>query len=142
MTPNTVLNRLNELTKVPEFKALSQNKRILQLIISQNKAKSRLEQLHKLKLKCVSINMLCGTEKFFEKHTVEGNDKTKGTDLVNFLNSELKAPVSYFRNKMSENPYWCQISLVTAQESFNFLLKLKFDKKDILEVPIIVLYPV
>lgn len=142
MAPSTVLSRLNELAKVPEFTVLSQNKRILHLIMCQHKAKSRLEQLRRLKLKCFSINMLCATEQIFAKYTIEGNDKTRGTDFVNFLTSELKAPASYFREKLSENPHWYQISLVTGQNTLNFLLKLNFKKVDIRECPIILLYPV
>lgn len=133
--------RLNELKKIPEFEVLSKNHRIVQLILYQNKAKLRLEHLQKLKVKCASINVLCASDAVFEKYAQEGNDKTKGFDLVNFLAQELNESFKVIRHKLSVNPHWCHVPLTTVQNTLKFLVQYQFPREEISRMPILLLYP-
>jgi hypothetical protein len=56
--PETVFERLMQLTKVKEFNVLCGHPRILRLIHYQNKAKTRLEYLKQMKVKCASLHVL------------------------------------------------------------------------------------
>lgn len=54
----TVFERLMELKKVKEFNVLCGHPRVLRLIHYQNKAKTRLEYLKQMKVKCASLHIL------------------------------------------------------------------------------------
>ena len=56
--PETVLDRLLQLKKVKEFDVLCSHPRVLRLIHYQNKAKTRLEYLKQMKVKCASLHVL------------------------------------------------------------------------------------
>lgn len=56
--PDTVFERLMHLKKVKEFTVLCGHPRILRLIHYQNKAKTRLEYLKQMKVKCASLHVL------------------------------------------------------------------------------------
>lgn len=58
LSPNTVKERLEDIQSVPEFRIHLSNPKILQLIIHHNRAKSRLNFLHQVKLKCASLYLL------------------------------------------------------------------------------------
>lgn len=56
--PETVFERLTQLKRVKEFNVLCSHPRILRLIHYQNKAKTRLEYLKQMKVKCASLHIL------------------------------------------------------------------------------------
>jgi hypothetical protein len=56
--PETVYERLMQLKRVKEFNVLCSHPRILRLIHYQNKAKTRLEYLKQMKVKCASLHIL------------------------------------------------------------------------------------
>ncbi|GLV41616.1 mitochondrial transcription termination factor 5 [Carabus blaptoides fortunei] len=141
LSPESVRFRLQELQSIPEFEVLRKNQRIVQLVLSQNKAKLRLEHLRKLNVKCASINVLCASDTVFGKYVQEGNDRTKGFDLVNFLAQELHDTYKVIRHKLSDNPHWCHVPLTTVQSTLKFLLQHQFARREISRLPILLLYP-
>lgn len=67
LSPNTVQERLRDLKNVEEFDVLLNNPRILRLVHYQMKARARLEYLKQLKVKCVSLHVLCSSSETFER---------------------------------------------------------------------------
>lgn len=65
--PNTILERLNDLTKIKEFEVLLSNPRILRLVHYQNKARNRLNYLNQLKVRGFSLHLLSCGESIFER---------------------------------------------------------------------------
>ena len=58
MSPETVDFRLQEIQRIPELRMLLSSPNILNLVLHQNKVKSRLSFLQKLQLKCASMQVL------------------------------------------------------------------------------------
>lgn len=104
--PETVYDRLAELTKVEEFDVLCSNPRILRLIFYQTKAKTRLDYLKQLKVKCASLHVLTSSSDCFEKYAREGVGHTKGRDAIHYLAKIFDMDTKDVRSILSRHPNW------------------------------------
>lgn len=138
---DTVRERLVELTKVKEFHALMSNPRILRLIHFQTKAKTRLEYLKQLKLKCASLHVLSSSADSFEKYARDGIDKTKGKDAVNYLCKVFNKSNTEIRQELVRHPNWCHVPLLSIRSTIDYLRYKKFDDEEISNNLILLLYP-
>lgn len=139
--PDTVFERLLDLKKISEFNVLCNHPRILRLIHYQNKARTRLDYLKQLKVKCVSLHVLSSSSDTFEKYAREGIDKTKGKDIVLYLSKIFRKDDSDVRNSLARHPNWCHVPILTVKSSLDFLKYKKFDLNDIYENIHVLLYP-
>ncbi|CRK91162.1 CLUMA_CG004847, isoform A, partial [Clunio marinus] len=142
LAPETVSHRLNELKTIKEFNALKGNPRILTLIYFHKKVQSRLDFLKDIKMKCSSIHLLISDTLLFEKHTRNGNDKTNGNEIVNFVSKALKQDKENVRKCLSRHPFWLYIPVSNVKKSLDYLFKKQFTKEDIAESMTILIYPV
>lgn len=114
LSPHTIYERLQNLRKVEEFSVLVNNPRVLRLIHYQSKAKTRLDFLKQLNLKCASLHVLSASSDCFEKYARDGIDHTKGVDLVIFIAKALNMDRHVVREILHRHPN----RLVSA---FNFV---------------------
>lgn len=105
-----------------------------------NKAKLRLDHLHKLKVKNTSINLLVSSETLFEKFTLEGYDTNRGVDIINYLSGVFKLSAVELRKLLSLNRHWCQVPLVRIQDSLSYLKQKNFPLDEIQILPVLLLY--
>ena len=138
---DTVFERLLDLKKISEFNVLCNHPRILRLIHYQNKARTRLDYLKQLKVKCVSLHVLSSSSDTFEKYAREGIDKTKGKDIVLYLSKIFRKDDCDVRNSLSRHPNWCHVPILTVKSSLDFLKYKKFELGDIYENIHVLLYP-
>lgn len=103
---DTVYERLTELTNIKEFNVLCSHPRILRLIHYQTKAKTRLDYLKQLKVKCASLHILSSSSDTFEKYARDGIDRTKGRDAVHYLAKVFKMEKDNVRTILSRHPNW------------------------------------
>lgn len=139
--PDTVFNRLAQLTAVKEFEVLKSNPRILRLIHYQRKAKSRLDYLKQLKINCISLHVLSSASTTFEKYAREGVDKSKGCDLVTYLAQFFTTKENDVRKVLLKNPHWCHVPSLKAKQCIEFLVYKNFTHQEIFENLLICLYP-
>lgn len=142
LSSDTVKERLDELSQISEFNVLISNPRILRLIHFQVKAKTRLDYLKQLKLKCVSLHVLTGPSDTFEKFAKDGVDKTKGKDTVMFLAKTFKLNCEEIRNIICRHPYSYHIPVVSIKETIDYLRYKQFTDHEIAENIYLVLYPI
>lgn len=143
LSPITIEERLTELKEVKEFNVLVSHPRILRLVHYHNKAVTRLEYLKQLKVKCASLHILSSHSDAFEKYARDGSDKTRGSDITNFLQVNLKVKNrDDVRFKISRHPNWCHVPIITIKGSFDFLKSKKFSLESMFENVHILLYPV
>lgn len=139
--PETVHQRLSELSKVKDFQVHFTHPRFLRLIHYQRKVKSRLEYLKSLKIRCYSIHLLSASSEQFEKFTYDGMDRTKGMDILEFLIHNFKADPTIVRSVLKLHPNWLQAPLVEIKQTYDFLRHKNFTDKEIYDNLIILLYP-
>lgn len=142
LSADTVYSRLVELTHISEFNVLRDNPRVLRLIHFQNKALARLDYLKKLKIKCVSLNVLSSSSEAFEKYAREGMDKTKGKDIVYYVAKACKMDVTNVRNILCRHPNWCHVPIITTKTTIDFLRYKKFTMQEMAENIVLLLYPI
>lgn len=140
--PDTVYERLVQLTKVKEFNVLVSHPRILRLIHYQTKAATRLDYLKQLKVKCASLHVLSSSSDTFEKYARFGIDKTKGRDAVHYVSKVVNKDNEFVRSALSRQPNWCHVPLLTIKASIDFLRYKKFTMEEISENLVLLLYPV
>uniref|UniRef100_A0A1B0A628 Uncharacterized protein n=1 Tax=Glossina pallidipes TaxID=7398 RepID=A0A1B0A628_GLOPL len=140
--PDTVLERLKDLNEVEEFQVLNCNPRVLRLVHYQNKARLRLEYLNQLKVRCVSLHILSCSSDTFARFARDGEDRTRGRDIVVYLAHVLDKDAADLRNVMSRHPNWCHIPIVRVKQCYEFLLNNEFSKADIYDNMHLLLYPI
>lgn len=138
----SVHERLRELTKVKEFNVLKGHPRVLRLIHYQNKARTRLEYLKQLKVKCASLHVLSSSSETFEKYARDGVDRTKGKDAVLFISKVLKMERDIVRETFSRHPNWCNVPLISIKNVLDYLKYKKFSEQDVRDNIHLLLYPV
>ncbi|XP_055850271.1 transcription termination factor 5, mitochondrial [Episyrphus balteatus] len=142
LSPDTVLDRLNDLQDIEEFQVLKTNPRILRLVHYQNKARLRLDYLNQLKVRCASLHVLSCSSDAFVKFAREGSDRTKGRDVVVFLSNKLKESESSIRTILTRHPNWCHIPVVQVNQCYDYLLTKEFTNEDIFSNLYLLLYPI
>ncbi|CAH0557908.1 unnamed protein product [Brassicogethes aeneus] len=140
LSPETVKFRLGELKKVPEFKILLDNPRILQLVVHQNRAKSRLSFLKQLQLRCTNYTLL-GSNCEFDDHIKEGKDKNASRETLKFLSKIFKVNSSIIKKRWQLHPFNLQVPYLDMEKTFQHLKSLDFQTKDIYDCMHIILYP-
>jgi hypothetical protein len=140
--PETVHERLVQLQKVKEFHVLCGHPRVLRLIHYQNKAKTRLEYLKQMKVKCASLHVLSATSETFEKYARDGIDRTKGRDIVHYIAKTFKMPNDDARRVLARHPNWCHVPVLSIKASMDYLIYKKFTPAEIAENLMLLLYPV
>lgn len=142
LSPDTVLERLNDLHDIEEFQVLKTNPRILRLVHYQNKARLRLDYLNQLKVRCASLHVLSCSSDAFVKFAREGSDRTKGRDVVVFLANILKENETDIRAILTRHPNWCHIPVVQVKQCYDYLLSKGFTNHDIYSNLYLLLYPI
>lgn len=142
LSPNTVYKRLVELKNIEEFNVLSSHPRILRLIYYQNKARTRLEYLKQLNVKCASLNLLSSASEAFEKYARDGPDKTRGHDTALCVASALNKDQHTVKQTFSRHPNWCHVPFVKVKESIEYLRSKNFTDAEISDNLYLLLYPV
>lgn len=142
LSSDTIYSRLCELHKIKEFSVMFNNPRILRLIHYQTKAKTRLEYLKQLKMRCFSLNLLSGPSESFEKYAYIGGDKTKGKEVIEFFSNSFKIDQKKVRELLHLHPHWIQVPVLTINNTMCFLRYKGFTKQDMLENFLLLLYPV
>uniref|UniRef100_A0A1A9X216 Transcription termination factor 5, mitochondrial n=1 Tax=Glossina brevipalpis TaxID=37001 RepID=A0A1A9X216_9MUSC len=140
--PDTILERLRDLNKVEQLQVLNSNPRILRLIHYQKKARLRLEYLNQIKMRCISLHILSCTSGAFVKFARDGEDRTRGRDIVGYLAHVLEKEEPSIRDLMSRHPNWCHIPILHIKHCYEFLLNKKFSKADIYDNVHLLLYPI
>uniref|UniRef100_A0A336MF22 CSON000445 protein n=1 Tax=Culicoides sonorensis TaxID=179676 RepID=A0A336MF22_CULSO len=139
--PQTVENRLRDLTSLKEFNGLLDHPRVLKLVLYQIKAKARLQYLQQLKFKCASLHILSSANTAFEKYTREGADKTKGNDIVAFIAHNFKKTEDEIREIVNRHPNWTCVPIQVMKSNFNFLTSEGFTTEDIFHHVFLIAYP-
>jgi hypothetical protein len=142
LSPDTVYNRLKDLSQIKEFSVMIHHPRVLRLIHYQNKAKTRLEYLKHMKVKCFSLHLLAGSAENFEKFAYEGADKTKGKEMVEFLSNTFKLETKKIRKMLWFHPHWLQVPALNANVTYDYLRQRNFSNEELLENVLILLYPI
>lgn len=142
LSSETVYSRLCELHKIKEFSVMFNNPRILRLIHYQTKAKTRLEYLKQLKMRCFSLNLLSGPTETFEKYAYIGGDKTKGKEIIEFFSNTFKIDQKSVREMLHLHPHWVQVPVLTIYNTMLFLRYKGFTKADMLQNFLLLLYPI
>lgn len=142
LSPDTILERLNDLQDIEEFQVLKTNPRILRLVHYQNKARLRLDYLNQLKVRCASLHVLSCSSDAFVKFAREGSDRTKGRDVVVFLSNILKESEIQIRAILTRHPNWCHIPVVQVKQCYDYLLSNGFTSQDVYENLYLLLYPI
>lgn len=137
----TIRDRLNAMSEIEEFKVLKSNPGILKLIHFQNKAKTRLEYLKELKVKCASIHILSHAADYFEKFAKSGQDSTKGNDLVEFLSNTFGLERGEVRRRIQRHPYWCNVPVTSVQAAIDYFYFQGFNDEEMKENLYLLLYP-
>ncbi|XP_067646146.1 transcription termination factor 5, mitochondrial [Eurosta solidaginis] len=140
--PDTILDRLKDLLAIEEFKVLSTNPRILRLVHYQNKARIRLEYLNHLKVRCASLHILSGASEKFAKFAHDGTDRTKGRDVLVFLENVLEKDQLHLRSLLSRHPNWCHIPVLQVKQCLEFLRSKNFTLACIYNNIYVLLYPI
>lgn len=110
------------------------------MLLAQNKVKMRMEILKNNNVKCSSLHILCSPSNVFERYALEGNDRTKGSDIINYLHLEFKRPIKEIRESLSCNPHWYHVPFTSIQTSYEFLKSKGYKSSDIGKFPVILLY--
>ncbi|CAG9804106.1 unnamed protein product [Chironomus riparius] len=142
LSSDTVYSRLCELHKVKEFSVMFNNPRILRLIHYQTKAKTRLEYLKQLKMRCFSLNLLSGPTETFEKYAYIGGDKTKGKEIIEFFSNTFKIEQKIVREMLHLHPHWVQVPVLSINNTMYFFRYKGFSKEDMLQNFLLLLYPI
>ncbi|XP_015835272.1 transcription termination factor 5, mitochondrial isoform X2 [Tribolium castaneum] len=141
ISPETVDIRLHELKNVADFKVLLHNPNILKLVIHHNRAKSRLQFLKELQLKCTTVSVLGNDNNKFDIHIREGRDANTFTDIYAFLKGTFKKEVDEFEATLKKHPYYLQVPLLSMEDTYFYLREEKFSNSAIFKVIYILLYP-
>lgn len=83
LSKTTVHDRLIELMKTDEFKKFCNHPRLLTLVVSQNKAKNRLDYFKKLRMKGGSLSVLSCSSGVFDGYKRNGFNVMEHEDVVN-----------------------------------------------------------
>lgn len=142
LAPETVLQRLDHLSTVKEFDALGSNPRFLRLVHYHKKAKSRLDCLKQMNVKCASLNLLSSSSEVFEKYARHGVDKTSGRDSVMFVAKSIGLDMEHVRLTLTRHPNFCHVPLTTIKSSIDFLRSKGFRDEEIGKNLYLLLYPV
>ena len=142
LSSSTVYYRLVQMMKIDEFKVLRYHPRILKLIHYQNKARTRLDYLKQLNMKCVSLNVLSSASETFEKYARDGADKTRGQDTVLYVAETLHKDQHWVKNTFGRHPNWCHVPVLAVKESIDYLRGKNFTDKEITDNLHLLLYPV
>ncbi|XP_044752077.1 transcription termination factor 5, mitochondrial [Coccinella septempunctata] len=138
--PQTVQYRLEEIDKSPELRILKHNNKFLNLVVHHQRAKSRLNYLQELKMKCLPLKLLAITSRI-DKHVLIGADLNDSKEVVEFLKSLLKCRSKDLQKSIKKHPHHCSVPLVKMEETYNYLKAIKFTDDAISEVVAILLYP-
>ncbi|RZC38878.1 uncharacterized protein BDFB_007416 [Asbolus verrucosus] len=141
MSPQTVELRLEELKRVEDLKVLFHNPNILKLVVHHNRAKSRLSYLKQLQLKCAGVSVLGNDDSKFNMHVKEGRDSNTSSDTFAFLKGIFNEDTDRFETNFKKHPYYLQVSLVSMEETYNYLISENYSSAAILNVIYILLYP-
>lgn len=139
--PQTVENRLIDLTSLKEFDGLLDHPRVLKLVMYQIKAKARLEYLQQLKFKCASLHILSSDNLTFERYTREGADKTKGNDIAAFIAHNFGKREDEVRELVARHPNWTCVPLKVMKSNLMLLMREGFIKEDIYKHLFLLAYP-
>lgn len=142
LAPGTIQTRLEHLSTVKEFDALDSNPRFLRLVHYHKKAKSRLDCLKQMNVKCASLNLLSSASEVFEKYARDGADKTSGRDSVMYVAKCIGQDMEHVRNTFTRHPNWRHVPLTTVKASIDFLRSKSFTDEDIGKNLYLLLYPV
>ncbi|XP_044267769.1 transcription termination factor 5, mitochondrial [Tribolium madens] len=141
LSPETVDVRLNELKNIADFKVLLHNPNILKLVIHHNRAKSRLQFLKELQIKCTTVSVLGNDNTKFDIHIREGRDANTFSDIYAFLKGTFKKETDEFEGTLKKHPYYLQVPLLSMEETYFYLREEKFSNSAIFKVIYILLYP-
>lgn len=141
LKPETIYQRLIDISNTKELKVLITDPGILRLIYRHSKAKSRLEFLNDLKLKCMSLNVLSSATEAFDKYVKGGRDRTNGNETINFLSAKLKLSEDNLRELLNRHPNWRFVPVSSVKNVFDFLSHKGYTSKDISDNVHLLLYP-
>nr|CAD7595954.1 unnamed protein product [Timema genevievae] len=141
LSSDSVNTRLKELSSIPAFNALQTHPRVLRLVHYQQKARSRLDYLRDIRVKCASLHILCSSQKKFQKYAKEGADKTRGRDITGYLSMMLGLPEIEIRQGFHRHPYWCHIPLHSVKDTLHYLLELGFTREQVWSNVHLLVYP-
>ncbi|KAF5286378.1 hypothetical protein FQR65_LT12629 [Abscondita terminalis] len=141
LTPQTLKDRLNEASKVPEFKIFRNHPRFLRLIVAHNEARSRLTFLKKLKLRCTSVETLCGRKAKFDMYIQDGSDVHSSVEVINYVKRLLHCNANIISTKLRKHLFYRNVSFLSISDSYKYLQELKFSNHAIVDVIQLLLYP-
>ncbi|KAJ0181158.1 hypothetical protein K1T71_003243 [Dendrolimus kikuchii] len=148
MCPETVKERLHELTNLKEYQILSTNPRVLSMVIHKKKMLNRLSKIQAAKKQCYSLNHLVSSSKVFNEYISNFGSKVCGRDIAVLINSSLNLKVD---NRKTENvkvimkhlkkhKFWLHSALDTIDRNIKYL-QTKFNDDVIFNNCQLLLYP-
>lgn len=139
--PETVYQRLLDIKNSKELNVLINDSGILRLIYRHNKAKSRMEFLSEMKLKCMSLNVLSGSTEVFDRYVKGGRDRTNGQETLNFLSYKLNLSEESLWSALNKHPHWRFVPVSSLKAVVDYLSQKGFTSKDLANNIHLLLYP-
>lgn len=141
--PHTIRERLEQARNFPEFSVFIKHPRFLKMIHYNTTAMKRLSNLYSNNKKCVSLNILSGSEAHYEVFEKAPGDRVgKGKDLLFCISQSLgkKFSMTHVRNVIKRHPFWMNTPVFQVKYVYEQLSK-QFTDQDIYENCPILLYP-
>lgn len=138
--PQTVQYRLEEIDKLPELRVLKHHNKFLSLVVHHQRAKSRLCYLQELKMKCLPLKLLALKGRI-DSDILSGIDLNDAKEIMIFLSGLLKCKSKLFEKQLKKHPHYCAVPLIQMEDTYNYLIEMKFTNDDICRVVSILLYP-
>ncbi|XP_041973576.1 transcription termination factor 5, mitochondrial-like [Aricia agestis] len=143
LSPATIRERLQKAKEIPELNAFYNHPRFLKVIHYNNTALNRIMKLYKMDKKCLSLNIISGSNAHYEVFEKAPGDRLgKGKDLVFCISQAMgkKYSASKIRNMIKRHPFWINVPLVQVKYVYD-QLSVDYSTDDIYENCPILLYP-
>ncbi|XP_023934356.2 transcription termination factor 5, mitochondrial [Bicyclus anynana] len=144
MHPRTVQERLEQLSKLAEYKILCTNPRVLYMVVHERKMMNRLNKIRAARKQCYSLNNLVASTKLFNTYISSFGEKVCSKDIAILISSSLNVQGITNKSvldKLRKHKYSLHIALNVIGENIHRLKKL-FDDDVIFDNCQILLYPV
>lgn len=143
LAPATIRERLEQAKHIPEFSTFINHPRFLKMIHYNTIAIKRLHKLYSQNKKCVSLNVLSGSEAHYETFEKAPGDRLgKGKDLIFCISQSLgkKYNMTHVRNVIKRHPFWINTPVLQVKYVYERLSP-EYSDQDIYENCSILLYP-
>ncbi|XP_073987322.1 mitochondrial transcription termination factor 5 isoform X2 [Rhodnius prolixus] len=141
LSSKNVRNRIKELEKEEFFNVQKHNPRVLVQVYYYRKIKLRLQLLREMNVQNASLNQVCtSNQKKFDKYYMHGCGRYAGSDILNYVSSELQCDKKKLRSILKKCFFWRYASLIEIATNLKLLRERGFSDDEIFNHVFILFY--